>query len=78
MNNPPFFYCHGNNIFHSVQNIGLFSSTFSPAHPKKEIKGLGFYIRPLNIRQSVALYTARTLPKPTWLNTNNVYIGYSP
>jgi hypothetical protein len=74
-----FFYCSNNNIFHAQQNTCLLSSSFPSAKPKQEIKsGNGFYIHkePTNsIRRSICLFVTRSLPKPTWQNSNNVFLG---
>lgn len=74
-----FFYCSNNNIFHAQQSTCLLSSPYPSAKPKQEIKsGNGFYIHKQptdSIRRSICLFVTRGLPKPTWLNSNDVFLG---
>lgn len=73
-----FFVCLSNGLFEAQQMTCLISSTFPP--PKRngagDLKsGLGFYIPKNNLRRSIALYCVRSLPKHTWINDNNRFIG---
>lgn len=83
MNNHPiaFFFCGSNDMFSSQQNTCLLSSPFPSAKPKQEIKsGNGFYIHKDHIdsiMRSITLFVTRSLPKHTWINSNNVFIGRS-
>ena len=72
-----FFTCRENCMMGSIQGVYLTSST-SPGHMtmnKKDIKGLGTYMYKDNIRHCIALFCVRSIPKSTWINSNNVYIG---
>ena len=81
MNDQPiaFFYCSNNNMFNAQQSTCLLSSPYPSAKPKQEIKsGNGFYIHKQptdSIRRSICLFVTRSLPKPTWLNSNDVFLG---
>ena len=68
-----FFMCECNDVFHSVQGTSLLSSTIN--HRSNSYKGLGEYMYPNNIRHCIALYCVRSIPKHSWVNSNNVYIG---
>lgn len=67
-----FFNTASNDVFTSVQQAYLISST-TPCHDRP--KGLGIYMYPNNIRHCIALFCVRSIPKHSWINSNNVYIG---
>ena len=62
-----------NSMFDSRQGVYLLSSTSSTK--EKSIKGLGSYLHLENFRRCMTLYAVRTLPKHSWVNDPNVYIG---
>lgn len=68
-----FFNTHNNDLFHSIQGAYILSST-SFCH-NNSIKGSGTYMYPPNLRRSISLFCARSLPKHSWKNSNDVYIG---
>ena len=71
-----FFNNASNNVFGSIQGVYLISSTSSCSYKKQgSIKGLGTYMYDDNIRRSIALFCVRSIPKHTWVNDPNVYIG---
>lgn len=76
-----FLYCSNNDMFHAQQKTCLISSTTPTAKRNGvgDIKsGNGFYIYKTptdSIRRSIALFCVRSLPKHTWINSNNVFIG---
>ncbi len=69
MNNHPiaFFFCSNNNIFKAQQETCLLSSQFAGDH--------GFYTPSTSIRRSITLFSVRSLPKHTWINDNNRFLG---
>ena len=78
MSNTPylFLYSDSNSIFNSIQQTALLSSTSSCSYKHDgKIKGIGCYIYNNNIRHCLALYCVRSIPKHTWINSNNVYIA---
>ncbi len=73
MNNHPiaFFYCSNNNMFSAQQMTCLLSGMWNPI-----IGDVKIYKEPKDsIRRSIALYCVRCLPKKTWINDNNRFIG---
>ncbi len=75
MNHHPiaFFFCSNNTMYHAKQLTCLLSSKFdSRSH-------VGFLFLCENnkksIRDSLALFSARSLPKHSWVITNNVFLG---
>lgn len=70
-----FFYSDSNDVFHSVQGVGFLSSTSTIHKNQGAIKGAGTYMYPNNIRHCIALFCVRSLPKHSWVNDPNVYIG---
>ena len=75
-NHHGFFTSDSNNVQCSVQGAYLMSSTSSCSYKHDgKIKGLGTYMYKDNIRHCIALYCVRTIPKHSWVNSNNVYMG---
>jgi hypothetical protein len=73
MNNQPiaFFICHSNDLFQAQQLTILLSGRWNPT-----IGDVKIYKEPKDsIRRSIALYAVRCLPKHTWINDNNRFIG---
>lgn len=68
-----FFNNACNNVFASIQGVYLISSTTPNIGTRP--KGPGTYMYPNNIRHCIALFCVRSLPKHSWINSNNVYIG---
>jgi hypothetical protein len=62
-----------NDVMHSTQGVSLLSSTIN--HRNNRYKGLGEYMYKDNIRHGIALCCVRSIPKHTWINSNNVYIA---
>ena len=62
-----FFNNDSNNIFTSLQGVYLTSSTSS--------QNRGLYIHPCNLRHCIALFSARSLSKHTWINDPDRYMG---
>jgi hypothetical protein len=65
-----FFFCSNNNIFKAQQETCLLSSQFAGDH--------GFYLYKTpstSIRRSITLFSDRSLPKHTWINDNNRFLG---
>jgi hypothetical protein len=82
MNNHPiaFFFCDSNNMFSAQQGSCLLSHTLmSPRDDKRgDIKGNGIFMYEEhidNIRRSISLFCVRSLPKHTWVNSNNVFLS---
>ena len=69
-----FFLSEGNEVFHSIRGIALLPNT-SYGGDKHHIKGLGTYMYDNNIRQSICLFSVRSLTKHTWINDQDRYIG---
>jgi hypothetical protein len=74
-----FFLCDANNIFHARQGTSLLSSPL--IYPRDDrrglLKGLGIFIYSENIdniRKTIGLFSARCLPKPTWINDSDVFL----
>ena len=67
-----FFYSGNNNVFASIQGVALISST---SNANNRPKGHGTYMYDDNIRRAIALFCVRSIPKHSWINSNNVYIG---
>ncbi len=71
-----FFNNDSNNIFTSLQGAYLTSSTSSCSYKHDgKIKGLGTYMYKDNFRRCISLFCVRSIPKHTWINSNNVYIA---
>ena len=71
-----FFMSDSNNVFASIQGVALLPSTSSCSYKQDgKIKGVGTYMHDDNIRRAIALFCVRSIPKHTWINSNNVYIG---
>lgn len=71
-----FFLTHNNNLFHSTQGCGLFSTTSTCSYKQDgKIKGMGVYIHDNNLKNTIALFCTRTLIKNNWTNSNDVYMG---
>ena len=68
-----FFLSQANDVFNSVQGTSLLSSTTYGG--KDHLIGRGTYMYPKNIRHCIALFCVRSIPKPSWVNDSNVYIG---
>ena len=64
-NNYGYIYSAGNNICHSAQGCGLFSTAFSNAH--------GFSITEDNFDRVCALFTARKCITDNWINHTDMY-----
>jgi len=87
MNNHPmkehqfcFIYWDTNTIYSAKQFTSFLSSTSSTQkrNGKGDIQGKGhclYYHNIDNIRRAVALFSIRSLPKHTWINSDNVFIG---
>ena len=70
-------YYENNDIFHAKQYTSIFS-THTMQHKDNRIKGKGVLIYENNIenlRRSIAMFSIRSLPKHTWVNSNNVFVG---
>jgi hypothetical protein len=79
MDNHPiaFFYCNANGLFEAKQWTCLFSNNHT-THAKQSSYTNGVFIYKTNtdsIRRSIALFSARSLPKHNWINDNNKFIG---
>lgn len=72
-NHHGFFTSDSNNMFKSLQGAYLTSSTSSG--PFGSSKGLGTYMYKDNFRSCISLFCVRSIPKHTWINSNNVYIA---
>ena len=70
-----FFNNNSNDMFASVQGVYLISSTSSWPKGAGSFKGTGSYLNQSNLRHCIALYCVRTIPKHSWVNSNNVYMG---
>ena len=69
-----FFTTSGNDPMHN--QMSFIASSTSPGHMNRgEMKGMGIYLYPANIRQSIVLFNTRSLIKSQWINSNDVYIG---
>jgi hypothetical protein len=68
-----FFSNDSNDVCHTLQGVYITSST----SPTKQlaIKGIGHYLYTDNFRLAIALFGARVLSKPTWINNSDRYIG---
>lgn len=66
LNSLGFLHNNGNNIYHNITLVGLYSSCFSG--------GNGFSILPANFRKVVALYAARKTIQRTWINWQDEYL----
>jgi len=78
MNHHPiaFFYCHCNDIYHAKQLTSLLPSAMRGQVWKYTSNGVFIHKTPPdNIRRSIALYCAKSLPINTWVNSNDVFIG---
>ena len=64
-----FFMFEGNDVMHSVQGVSLLSSTIY--HRSNRYKGLGEYM----YEPTIGLFCVRSLPKHTWITSNDVYIA---
>jgi len=66
-----------NDVYHSTQDVSLLSSVLiAPSDLKKGgYKGLGVFIYTYTIRDSLAIFSARSMIKSHWVNSNDVYIG---
>jgi len=72
MNNHPiaFFYCGSNDMFNAIyqRDTCLLPSQFSKgAFPLIDDEE--------NVRRSMVLFCCRSVPKHTWINDNNRFIG---
>jgi hypothetical protein len=55
-----FFLTHNNNIFHSIQGVGMFSTTSTCSYKTDgKIKGMGVYIHRENFKHTIALFCVR-------------------
>ncbi len=75
-----FFLCEVNDICHARKGTSLLSSPLiSPRDDRRGLlKGLGIFIYSEsidNIRKTMGLFSARCLPKHTWINDGDVYLG---
>jgi len=70
-----FFQCLENKCFASKQNTYFIPSTTTSS--KSSIKGGGTYIYQNNLRECIALFGTRTLPKTNWINAHTVYLAPS-
>jgi hypothetical protein len=75
MNNHPigFFYCDSNNMFKAKTQTSFLSSSYS-SQPLSSHSS-GFFMSKKNIRKSIVLFSVRSLPKHTWINDNNRFLG---
>ena len=66
-----------NDVYHSTQDVSLLSSVLiAPSDVKKGcLKGPGVFIYNYTIRDSLAIFSARSMIKSHWVNSNDVYIG---
>jgi hypothetical protein len=74
-----FFLCEVNDICHARQGNCLLSSPLiSPRDDRRGLlKGQGIFIYSENIdniRKTIGLFSARCLPKPTWINDSDVFL----
>ncbi len=75
-----FLICDGNDLYHAVLSTCLLSSVYlSPRDSKKGVlKGQGvlMYKENLeNIRRTIIFFSVRSLPKHTWVTSNDLLIG---
>ncbi len=81
MNNQiAFLYCAGNNIFQSQQQTVLLSLAYITNKDDRSgsLIGAGVFLyshNDENIRRSISLFSARSLPKHNWINDNNRLLG---
>jgi len=75
MDNHPiaFFYCDSNNMFKAQVQTCLLSCNYS-SNRMSSYSG-GVFISKNNIRRCIALFSARSLPKHTWINDQDRYLG---
>ncbi len=62
-----YFLCNNNNMFEAQERTCLLSSSYAYSQGK--------YIPKNNIRRSLALFCVRSLPKHSWINDNNRFLG---
>jgi hypothetical protein len=70
-------YYENNDIYHAKQYTSIFS-THIMQHNDNRIKGKGVLVYENNIenlRRSLTLFTIRSLPKHTWINDNDRFLG---
>lgn len=71
-----FLLTHNNNLFHSIQGVGLFPTTSTCSYKQDgKIKGMGVYIHEDNFKNIVALFCTRSLVRSNWINSNDVYLA---
>jgi len=79
MDNYPFCFIYWDtNSLYSAKQFTTFLSSTSSTQKRNgigDIQGKGHYIYCDNIRKSMTLFSIRSLPKHTWINSNNVFIG---
>ena len=81
MNNQiAFLFCAGNDVFQSQQRTVLLSLPYITNKDDRSgsLIGAGVFLYSHNedsIRRSISLFCVRSLPKHTWINDNNRFIG---
>lgn len=71
-----YFNNNGNDIQHGMQDCYLLSLRSCPRAGIGLMGQAGAYVYVDNIRKSVCLLVVKSLIKATWINSNDVYIGY--
>jgi hypothetical protein len=61
-----YMYCNSNDMQNAAQQTAITSSVFST--------GNGFYVTPDNLWQSIVVFTARKIIKPTWINDRDQFL----
>jgi hypothetical protein len=70
-----YFNNNGNDIQHGVQDCHLLSTRSCPRSGIGLMGQAGYYVEIANIKQTVSLFTVKTLIKSNWINSNDVYLG---
>ena len=69
-----FLYCSNNTMFSANQHTCLLSLNYTDS-PKFATYTKGVFLTKKGFRESITLFAIRSLPKHTWFNSNNVFIG---
>jgi len=76
MNNYTFFFllCDSNDLFHGKVKTCVLSSEYS-LRTNNRSKSSAIFVDQDILRKSIVVYSIRSLPIHTWMNTNNLFLG---
>lgn len=76
MNNQPiaFLFCSNNTMLVARQLTSLLSLNYTDS-PKSTTYTKGVFLIESSFRKSLVLFSIRQLPKHTWINSHNLFLG---